>query len=276
MPTDLDAQGTEAAPAAGSGASDALAATLGQDQGAPAAPPDPEAEFSRRLETLDPSRLPESVRERLNKPFLADYTRKMQELSRERDRLLDRVLPKETAPDERQTLRQRIKDGDWDALEPFVQKEIAARLGPVESQVALSNAIARAQQMHPFVKEKEAEIGQMFAADPTLLQMAQADNFRFAPYVLQGAAMALENQSVKAALDQERAERAKLVKEEVAKISQAAKGLPPQTSKAGTTPTATPSKAGKVLGFYGAAVQALDEAGEPVDPYVRRMAEEGR
>lgn len=266
----------------GSGTSDAeLQAALGSSTPAQR---DIEPEFAERLKGLSPDAIRRSLSreqwQEIEKPFLSDHTRKTQALAKEREHLLDRMLAREgreaPAPDERRQLLDRLKQGDLDVIDQYLAKEVSARVEPLKAQMDLQTAYQEALTLHPYIGTKGQEIGQVISGDPRLVEMVQMAGHRFLPIVLQGAAMSLENQELKAWKANTEKNIEAIVKKRLADVSQQARSLPPQTSKAGSTPTATPSEGGKVLGFYAAGVKALEELGIPVDPYVRRRAEEGQ
>lgn len=232
---------------------EALLASLEKAEPAtPAVDPAEEA-FQKRLAELDPSKLPDSVRQRLEMPFLQNYTRKYQELSQQQQQILQAVTGKlanagvESTPDQKAALLERIKMGDFDVLDQYVDRAIAAKVGPMESQASLRNAMEQAERLHPYVKERQAEISQIIAQDPGLRELATVNNFAYAPKVLQALAIQMENQELKAkvaGLDQTvlNAQR-QAVEAYKRKVS----GLPASTSMAGSTPTATPEAEFKSL-----------------------------
>lgn len=85
------------APAAGTGAADvqsaggSILAELEADDAKPVetATPDPfgDAEFLKRLESLDFSKAPDAIRRKIEAPFVSDYTKKWQAVAEERKQL---------------------------------------------------------------------------------------------------------------------------------------------------------------------------------------------
>jgi hypothetical protein len=221
---------------------EALLASL--ETTAPATPAvDPAEEaFQKRLAEIDPSKLPDSLRQKLEMPFLQNYTRKYQELSQQQQQILQAVTGKlanagvDSTPDQKAQLLERIKMGDFDVLDQYVDRAIAAKVGPMETQASLRNAMEQAERLHPYVKERQAELSQVIANDPGLRELATVNNFAYAPKVLQALAIQMENQELKAAQRQ-------AVDAYKRKVS----GLPASTSMAGSTPTATPEAEYKSL-----------------------------
>src|SRR5689334_1657729 len=137
-----DAQGTQGAAGdpgqLGSGTSDQeLLAALGQSE-----PPAVEPEFVEKLKGLSPEALrkamPKEWVSEWEKPFLSAFTRKSQDLARERERLLDKMLERsgqEAPPDVRKQLLDRLKGGEFEVIDEYLAREVQARVGPLEAQM---------------------------------------------------------------------------------------------------------------------------------------------
>jgi hypothetical protein len=229
-----------------------------------------EAEFLKRLEGLDPSTLPQHLKDKLELPFLQNYTRKYQQLSEQQQHVLDRVTGSmsqrgiEPTPDQRSRLLEEVKAGNFDVLDKFVDEVVAAKVGPQLQQQALAGAISEAERLHPFVKERQAEISQILASDPMLYQLATANNFAAAPRVLQAIAIGLENVGLKQQI--EKLSSPDFVKskqrEAVEAYRRQVQGLPATTTRAGSSPTGGTPKEFPTM--RDAAKAALAEMGQPI------------
>ncbi len=232
---------------------EALLASL--EATAPATPAvDPAEEaFQKRLAEIDPSKLPDSLRQKLEMPFLQNYTRKYQELSQQQQQILQAVTGKlasagvDSTPDQKAQLLERIKMGDFDVLDQYVERAIAAKVGPMETQSALRNAMEQAERLHPYVKERQAELSQVIANDPGLRELATVNNFAYAPKVLQALAIQMENQELKAKVAGFDQSLLQGQRQAVDAYKRKVSGLPASTSMAGSTPTATPEAEYKSL-----------------------------
>jgi len=246
--------------------------------------PDPfgDPEFLKRLESLDFSKAPEALRRKVEAPFVKDYTQKWQAVAEERKQLqsererifnvaLDRLkeggvqAPTQTVQDQ---IRERLEAGDTSAIPDLVKQEIEREVGPMRQQAALRNALDSAVKLSPLVREKEPEIAAIIRDDPTLQQMATANNYAFAPYVLAGLAdrIALaqrtqEIESMKASFETEKKAYARRAIEEYR-----ARGatLPPVTSQAGSGGTSARGEA--AMSLQEAMRDAWVKAGGTLDP----------
>ena len=253
------------APAAGTGAADvqsaggSILAELEADDAKPVetATPDPfgDAEFLKRLESLDFSKAPDAIRRKIEAPFVSDYTKKWQavaeerkQLQAERERIFNAALeriqsggvetPSQTVQDQ---IRERLEAGDMNAIPDLVRQEIEREVGPMRQQAALRSALDKAVQLQPLVREKEPEIASILREDPVLQRMASADNFQYAPYVLAGLADRIEKaqlaqqiETMKASFEAEKRAYAKRAIEE---FRARGASLPPVTSQAGSSGT---------------------------------------
>lgn len=246
--------------------------------------PDPwgDAEFLKRLESLDFSKAPEALRRKVEAPFVKDYTQKWQAVAEERKQLqsererifnvaLDRLkeggvqAPTQTVQDQ---IRERLEAGDMNAIPDLVKQEIEREVGPMRQQAALRNALDSAVKLSPLVREKEPEIAAIIRDDPTLQQMATANNYAYAPYVLAGLADRIE----KAQIQQEfaafkanaEAEKKAYARRAIEEYRTKGASLPSVTSQAGSGGTAARGEA--PMSLQEAMRDAWVKAGGTLDP----------
>lgn len=278
------------APAAGSGAGDvqsaggSILAELEAETPKADATPDPwgDADFVKRLESLDFSKAPEALRRKVEAPFVSDYTKKWQavaeerkQLQAERERIFNAALeriqsggvdaPSQTVQDQ---IRERLEAGDMNAIPDLVKQEIEREVGPMRQQAALRGALDKAVQLSPLVREKEPEIAGILREDPVLQQMASANNFQYAPYVLAGLADRIEKaqlaqqiETLKASFEAEKRAYAKRAIEE---FRARGASLPPVTSQAGSSGTNGRSEGS--MSLQDAMRDAWVKAGGSLDP----------
>lgn len=221
----------------------------------PAKAVDPDAEFWEQARKKDWSKAPEDIRAEVEKPFLSNYTRKYQELnqlhqqlSQQQQQFYGQLITKlqekgvEPSIDEREQLLQRVQNGEFESIGPLIDKAVDSKIRPIVEDRAREWAIREAKGLHPWVADPqhEREIADVVNSNPVLREMANANNFRYAPQVLAGVALQLENQALKAQLQQ--AAALKTEYEKLKGMQDRAKGLPGTTSRAGTTPSASPVK----------------------------------
>ena len=279
MPTDENlGEGTSGEPnraAEGSRSDAELLSTLDESAPEPKAPvPDPDADFLKKLESYDPAKLPQNVRSKFEAPFLSDYTRKTQALAERERNLVDRLVNKlggaEAPPDERAALLDRVKNGDWDVLDQYLKKEIGSVVDPLRQQLAASQAVEAARLRHPLVKEKEREVFAAIAQNEELSRAATSNNFAALPLVMEGVAIAMERDGLKARNTELEAKFAAIEKGKTDAQSARVRGLPPQTSRAGVAPSGTPNKGGMTP--RQAMIAALEEQGVEIEPWLRETA----
>lgn len=233
------------APEASTGAPEAVQAPVDQSVAAPDA--DPNAALWKQLESIDPATLPKSIKDRLERPFVQDYTQKWQKLAEDKSRFMSAIAEKlgtqgaQPARDPLADLRERFQQGDYSEIDRFVEQAVQQKVGPIQAQVAQREAFEQAKQLHPFVAEKENEIADVLRSNPRIAQMATEGNFRNAPFVLQGIALSLENNLLKAQQAESKKGFDAAVKRGVEAELAKARGLPNSTTRVGTQ-TATPSK----------------------------------
>jgi len=220
----------------------------------PAATPGLSDEVMKALQGLDPDKLPSEIRQKLEKPFHADYTRKTQALAEERRRYEDLMAKfaenaarrpdgQPQAPDVAQKINEAVERGDFQTAFEIQRQAQAAMvneaISPVAAEVARRNAVEAARQLEPLVQTYEGEVAALVEANPELRALANAANFRFAPYVFQGAALAVHAKKLQAKLDSAATDREAYAKKVLAEYKQRVNGLPATTSRAGSTQTGT-------------------------------------
>lgn len=285
-----DGAQTVAPPTAGAGEGQSAGGSILAELEAPepkadaGSSPDPwgDAEFLKRLESLDFSKAPEALRRKVEAPFVKDYTQKWQAVAEERKQLqsererifnvaLDRLkeggvqAPTQTVQDQ---IRERLEAGDMNAIPDLVKQEIEREVGPMRQQAALRNALDSAVKLSPLVREKEPEIAAIIRDDPTLQQMATANNYAYAPYVLAGLADRIE----KAQIQQEfaafkanaEADKKAYARRAIEEYRTKGASLPSVTSQAGSGGTAARGEA--PMSLQDAMRDAWVKAGGTLDP----------
>lgn len=266
MPDDPNAVGggtgeQAAAPAAVTSQQDAeLLASLDKVEPAQAAATtDADAEFTKKLESLDPGALPESVRRKLEAPFLSQYGKKTSELDNERQRLLGVIERLATKPgeqpptvDQKKQLLEEIANGNTDAIEGLVERLVAERTGPQMDYINMTRSIEEAAHLMPDLGKYQEDVGKAIVSDPVLARMAAMENRQYASRVLAGLAYQRGYMDLKAQVEtlQKSIEAAK--KQAVEDYKNQLRGLPTSTSMAGRTPT----------GFTAPKPMTLEEAAE--------------
>lgn len=225
------------------------------DQTSAAAPPAPSFDeaFLKTLDGVDPASLPQPYREKLEKPFKSDYTRKTQELAEERrkfdierqttfDAVRKIIEARGTSPqgptpeEERQKeLLELASAGDGKAMQELIRMEATRQVQPLQTQMALKNAAETAIRTNPYVGSNWSEILGLIQNDPGLNALAKYDNYKYADKVM--IALGLEREAMD--LRGKQKASAQEIESLKAKISVLEKertaSLPSTTSKAGTT-----------------------------------------
>jgi len=230
---------------------------------------DPKAELWKQLESVDPRELPENIRQKLEAPFLSQFNKKTTELDQQRkqdtERLLeivDRITRKGADPqeavDQKELLRQKMAEGDIDAVESLMENIFQSRYGPQMTYISNKQAIETAAQLMPDLPKYEQQVADALRQDPNLLRLATIENRRFAPQVLAGLAFQQAylaeqkaNVDLKATIESEKRAAVEAYKNQL-------KSLPATTSRAGVTQGAP---AEKPLGLTDAMERAWVEAG---------------
>lgn len=221
----------------------------GKDNGH--APVADDAEFLKKLETMDPGALPESLRRKFEAPFLSQFNKKTTDLDLKEknylniiDRLTSRTgeAPTKEVQDE---IRERVRAGDTEAIEEFINRQIdervQARTGPQMEMLSRKNAIDEAARLMPELPRYEARVAEALKEDPELMRMVAANGYSGASRVLAGLAWREDAMAVRQELQALKASFDAKVQAEVAAYQKKVQGLPPSTSQAGKTPTATTS-----------------------------------
>jgi len=203
-------------------------------------------EVMKALEGLDPAKLPQGLRDKLEHPFKADYTRKTQTLADERKKLeslTERIVqglaaarPTQAVTEqEKANIKQLIDEGRMDEALAVVRSEVRAEVAPAISAVAQRNALDMAAKLEPNLPKYEQQVSQVLQANPELAKLAVVNNYEFAPRVLQGVVAVIERDQLRAELAKEKAGRAEFAKQAVLEYRRRVEGLPTTTSRAGTT-----------------------------------------
>jgi hypothetical protein len=206
------------------------------------------------LRKLDPTSLPEDVVRHLDRHLLPDYTRKTQALADERrafeqqrgewfarmEKLLDRVGTNREQPGDRDRLsdlREKVRGGDLEALDSYVEELANRKVAPIQSTMALRTAYETAEQAEPLVKQHAEEIGAIIRSNPDVVSLIMANNYQHAPLVFQALARDVElrkaQQTIASFEDRMRDAVSKGIEAYKARV----RGLPQTTTQAGTTTT---------------------------------------
>ena len=268
-------QGTTGEPqgaAAGSGMSDEEWLKQVEPQETPApeeakkAEPDPDEAFYSRLRSMDPTKLPKDIQAKIEAPFFSHWTRKFQKLSEQQRAIFDKVTngleAKGIQPtqDQKQELLERIKQGDFDVLGQFVERAVQDRVSPMQAQMAMRTAIEQAEAMNPYIRQRAEEIATVLRSDPVALELAKADNYRFAPQVFNAIANSLQLQDALAEIQKLKADRIAIEKAAIERYKKSVRELPATTSRAGTTQHGAQTE-GDAKTFQEAAALAMKQMG---------------
>lgn len=274
---EVNVQGAEvgepATVATGSGLSDEeLLARVGADESKEEAKANPDEEFYTKLRGFDPSKLPDDIRQKFELPFLQQYTRKTTEDSQRQQKLFEGVITKlnsqgiQPTQDQRSELLERIRSGDFEAVSQLIEHDVNQRVAPVAQQVAFRDAIEKATVLHPYVQQKQQEVANVLSQNPQLAQMAMANNYAFAPQVLAGIALQIENQELKARAESAKVDEVAIARRAIEAYKKQVRGIPAITSKAGTTVSGKTGGQG-TQSFKEAAAAAFREMGIDPGPY---------
>lgn len=235
------------------------------------------------LKKQDPSKWPTEYREPFEKPFLSlqskhtnelksEYDRRFNDLTQRQEQLANLYVQKladqgvQPTQDQTTILKERIAAGDTDAVQEMVEQLVQQRVGPQMQQLALREAIETAEKMHPYVREKQAEISQILQSNPQIQQLASMNNYQNAPMILEAIAVRLERDTLAQRVAQFEAEKKDYGRAVLAAHKAKISGMPVSTSRAGTTVSATPSdSAGTVR---DAARQAWIQMGNDPNDFV--------
>jgi hypothetical protein len=243
---DQGATGEPEPAAVGSGDESVLASSDGGADGQPA--PGDDADFLKRLESYDPEKLPESIRRKLEAPFLSNMNKKTTEFDvREKTYLaaLERLArnPNTEAPQAnvKEELRERARAGDVDAIEALIAATVEERTGPQMELLSKQNAISEAARLMPALPQYESQVAAALQEDPVLMRMVSQNGYAYASRVLAGLAYQIDAQKKGEEIKQLSQSFDKRVAKAVDDYKRKLQGLPPSTSQAGKSPTATPT-----------------------------------
>ena len=254
------APGASETPTAGEVNLDELVAELGKAP-APAEPDKPavDDEFAKRLESLDPGALPEPLRRKLEAPFLSNMTKKTTEFDQERQRLLGLVERLSTRPqtgqqdptqDDRELLRQKIAEGDVNAIESLLDQRMEAKYGADIKNIKMDNAYRTALQMFPQAAQMEPQIADALKTNPGIAyiisNVAPRDP-QLGGMLLAGVAKNLSYDKMVAEHEALKASIPKQIKQGIEEYQRRIGKLPSSTSRAGTTPSGEPAETPKSL-----------------------------
>lgn len=123
-------------------------------------------------------------------------------------------------------------------------------------------------KLSPLVREKEPEIAAIIRDDPTLQQMATANNYAYAPYVLAGLADRIEKAQIQQQFEaykaQAEAEKKAYARRAIEEYRTKGASLPSVTSQAGSGGTAARGEA--PMSLQEAMRDAWVKAGGTLDP----------
>lgn len=225
------------------------------DQTGAAAPPATslDDDFVKRLEAVDPTTLPQSVRQKLETPFKSDYTRKTQELAEERKRFdverqttfdaVRKIIEAKNAqtqgasPEEERhkELLDLAAAGDAKALQELVRMEATRLVQPVQTQMALRTAAETAMNASPYVKANWNQIISTIEGDPVLKEICTAQNYKYADKVMIALGLEIQARDLAGKLESRTKEYEAAMQKIAALERERTAGLPSSTSKAGTS-----------------------------------------
>lgn len=219
-------------------------------------------EVAAWLEKASPSSIPEGIRKKwlpeLEKPLIADFTRRNQSLAEKersletrQQQLLDfatQALAKQgvaPTPSQADLLREKIQSGELDAIPDLVSAMISERVAPAVNNLKANSIIQNAQNEFPILREPEvaSHVQQTLSSNPTLQNMARVGDLEGMTYVLRGLALEQTVPRITKELTELKASlpaREKAAAEKaVAEYKQKVLGIPATTSRAGSTPRGT-------------------------------------
>lgn len=215
-------------------------------------------ELVKQLETVDPRELPESVRIKFEKPLLANATRRNQEVAdKERaleareNRFLDmmsQMMASKTGqpptPSQREILREKVTQGDLDAIPALMEQIIAERVDPQVNSVKLTSMFQDAKKAYPILDEPDValEVNQVFTTNPVVRDMARVNGLEGTKFVLEGLAHRAMVPKLKAEVESLKGQLKEAGDKAVAAYKAKVLGMPTSTAKAGSAPRGEPSK----------------------------------
>lgn len=234
----------------------------GESQGTP----NPDEEFRRRLEALDPKDLPDTLRQRLELPFLQERTRYTTEQYKAQQQLMSKIVEGlqsrgvNPTEEQRQRLFDQVRSGDPEAISQMVRQDMEAYLAPFVDKVSKWEAVGQASQLHPYVNTRAEEITRVISSDPELMRIANENGYKNAPRVYQAVALMIENNELKQQAQASKAAIEAAKKQAVEEYKRTVSGLPPTTTKAGSGSGKTGGTS-DTKGFKAGARQTLIEMG---------------
>ena len=156
------------------------------------------------------------------------------------ERLVGRIGGRGEVPGDRDKLadlREKLRSGDFEALEAYVDERTNERMDPLESQVKVRNAFDLAMSQYPALAGLQNEVGQIFNEIPGLLNLLKSDRYENAPLVFQGAAALAHARKLEGIVQGEPQRIAEAVSKALAAYKAKVSGLPNTTTQAGTTST---------------------------------------
>jgi len=232
---------------------------------APAAKTTFSEDLLKQLETVNPEELPQSLREKLEKPFLSQYGKKTTAWDQERQSyltLIDNLAKKLESgsgitADTKSKVSDLLANGDYEGATAAMRDELRQEITPERQYVSTMVAINEAKNLMPDLGKYEGLVAERLTADPVLSEMASIGNRRYAGRILAGLAFQAENQVLKTQLAEAQKTFETRVKMAVEETQRRIRGLPSSTSRAGSTPTA--DSAAKPMGLSEAMEAAWRE-----------------
>lgn len=230
-------------------------------------------------EKIDPAKLPQSFNDRFVPK--AVFTRNQQAIAEEKRRfeterqaMLDltrkiidsRDTPQGPSPLEikRAELLELAAAGDKQALAEVVKMGVEEAVQPMQRAQAWQRAEANARAADPSVSEHWDEIQEVLKANPDIAAMAQMNNFQYADKVM--TALGLERKTWTQAKQLEtQKQQMDALSQKIAQYEKERNaGLPPSTTKAGTS-TGRPAAGGFNTISDSAFAAWVESGGKPED-----------
>ena len=268
------ATGEQPVPAGAEGSPSLTDEIMKDLSAAPAQPPAEPAkpkysdDFLKQLETADPGELPQSFRERLEKPFLSQYGKKTTEWDNERRSYVDAIekltrrleTTNAAVPQDTQTrIKEMFENGDYEGATALIREEVRNEITPERQYVSTAIAINEAKTLMPDLAKYEGVVAQVIKADPVIAELANISNRKYAGRVIAALAFQAENVALKQQLGEVEKTIEGRVRQAIEETQRRIKGLPPSTSRAGSTQSAVP--ASKPLNLREAMEAAFAEQG---------------
>lgn len=256
MPDFEPTGGTAGEPAApGADGSRSLADEVLADLDKPVAPEQPtpgfqmDDDFRKKLASLKPGDLPEEFRRELEKPFLSNMTKQTTEWDKERQSYQDFIekalsraeTGRPTPPNFQEQIKNHLAEGDIESALAIMREDLRNEITPERQYVSTMNAINEATQLMPELAMYESTVADTFKNDAVLQELSSLQNRKYAGRVLAGLGYQAKATALEAKVKELEASFDKRVRAAIDETQRRIKGLPPSTSRAGTTPTAEPA-----------------------------------